>query len=100
MFRILLKQVFKNILAKFKEKQEQILEKQLRILKSLGRRQHEDFQEISEKLWCFFPNILYKILDNLMKYCAQNIENGKKFESQRNNLRNSMLEKIRQFKKI
>ncbi len=30
----------------------QILEKWLRILKILGRRLYEKFQEISEKLWC------------------------------------------------
>ncbi len=28
----------------------------------------ENIREISEKLWCYFPNILDKISDNLIKY--------------------------------
>ncbi len=76
------------------------MEKWLRILKSLERRLRENFQEILEKLWCFFPKILDKILDNLIKYCKKNVKNGKKFASRRNNLRNSMLEKICRFKQI
>ncbi len=54
----------------FKEKYEQILEKWLKILNSLGRRLCENFQEISKKLWCYFPNILDKISDNMIKYCV------------------------------
>ncbi len=64
------KLIFKNILMEFKEKYGQIWEKWLRILKSLGWRLHENFQNIFEKVRRYFLNVLDKTSDNLIKYCV------------------------------
>ncbi len=67
---------------------------------SLGWRLRENFQKISEKIWCYFSSILDKISDNLIKYCVYNVYNEKKFACRRNYARNLMLEKSCRFEEI
>ncbi len=56
-------------------------------------------KKFSEKLRRYFLNILDKISDNLIKYVCRTSK-IKKIACRRNNVRNLMLEKICQFKKI
>ncbi len=62
--------IFKNTLVEFKKKIRINFGKVVKNFEKFGQRLRENILEILKKLWRYFSNILDKISDNLIKFCA------------------------------